>query len=385
MLERYERSGPPPHEALIRLMTMRELLGITRIADITGLDVLDIPVVQAVRPFSLLNSVSQGKGPTRTEAAVSAILEAAESYFAERLAHYDPIAASADSLNISPERFEAHLQPGVDPSWRSREIAWIHAENILKGGQQDWVPFELVHTAYVFPPRPQEEIFASSTSGLAASFEETDSILHGIMECIERDALTRAERIHGFFQRRRIDPRTIDDPTVASLLESLEAKGLLVGLWVAPSPLGLPVIWCHLMEDRPPETAILHHPAEGSAAGFDAASAIVHAIYEAAQSRLTAISGARDDLTRAFYPKYPDWQKIAAHRRLLSDGPRDVHFHAIAEQNCNSAGNRMSALLAQIERAGIDTVYRIQLDTRPLGDLSVVRIIIPALTPLLHG
>ena len=141
MLERYERSGPPPCEALMRLMTMRELLGITRIADITGLDVLDIPVVQAVRPFSLLNSVSQGKGPTVTEAAVSAILEAAESCFAERLTHYDPIAASADSLNIPPERFEAHLQPGVDAGWRSRDIAWIHAENILKGGLQDWVPF----------------------------------------------------------------------------------------------------------------------------------------------------------------------------------------------------------------------------------------------------
>ena len=40
--------GPPPAEALARLMAMRDALGITRIADITGLDRIGIPVMQAV-------------------------------------------------------------------------------------------------------------------------------------------------------------------------------------------------------------------------------------------------------------------------------------------------------------------------------------------------
>jgi ribosomal protein S12 methylthiotransferase accessory factor len=111
----------------------------------------------------------------------------------------------------------------------------------------------------------------------------------------------------------------------------------------------------------------------------------VYAIYEAAQSRLAAISGARDDMTRAFYPRYPDWQKIAAHRRLLAEGPRDQNFQSVAGQKTKSAGELLPHLLAMLEAAGIEAVYKVRIDTRPLNGLAVVKIIIPALQPLLQG
>ncbi|MEH2460156.1 hypothetical protein [Nostoc sp.] len=38
------------------------VFGITRIADITGLDCIDIPVAQAIRPNGKAFSASQGKG-----------------------------------------------------------------------------------------------------------------------------------------------------------------------------------------------------------------------------------------------------------------------------------------------------------------------------------
>jgi ribosomal protein S12 methylthiotransferase accessory factor len=163
----------------------------------------------------------------------------------------------------------------------------------------------------------------------------------------------------------------------------LEEKGILIGLWHALSPVGLPVIWCHLMENRSPQAALLHHPADGSAAGFNPAAAIGRAIFEAAQSRLAAISGARDDMTRAYYPKYPDWQKIAAHRRLLTEGACTVHFHALAENSTEGAQGRLSALLATLEGCGINSVDMIRIETAPLTDFAVVKIIIPALLPLL--
>ncbi|TIO81137.1 MAG: hypothetical protein E5Y00_10485, partial [Mesorhizobium sp.] len=119
--------------------------------------------------------------------------------------------------------------------------------------------------------------------------------------------------------------------------------------------------------------------------GFSPAGAAVHAIYEAAQARLAAISGARDDLTRASYPKYPDRQMIAAHRRLLRDGPRSVDFRALAEQKFNTASDGLSVLLAILEERGFDAVHLIRVGTKPLDALSVVRIVIPALQPLLQG
>ena len=384
MPQRYQRLGPPPDEVLARLMPMRGALGITRVADITGLDRLGIPVVQAARPFSLSNAVAQGKGATVTEAAISAILEAAETCFAEQATRFDTIVASADQLGIPTGRFERHLQDGAERGWRDREIAWVAADNLLSG-DPDMVPFELVHTDYVLPPLPYDGIFAASTSGLAAAFAEPDAIVHGMLECIERDAITRAQHVHGFFHHQRIDPDTIEDPSLRDLLDALASRNVLIGLWQAVSPFGIPVAWCHLLEDEPTETALLDHPADGSAAGFEPAGAIAHAIYEAVQARLAAISGARDDITRAFYPKYPDRAKIAAHRRLLREGPRSVDFRVLAGQDFSSAADAPSALLSILEEKGIDAVHLVRVNTEPLDRLSIVRVIIPALQPLSEG
>jgi ribosomal protein S12 methylthiotransferase accessory factor len=382
--ERYERSGPQPAEALARVIAMRKPLGITRIADITGLDRVGIPVVQVVRPFSLSNAVSQGKGGTLAEAAISAILESAEGYFAERLPHYNAVTASANSLGIQPNHFAAHLQDGAASDWRDQVLTWLVAENLLNGSR-DMVPLELVHTAYTFPPQPHDGTFAASTTGLAAAFVESDAILHGILECVERDAIARANRTHGFFQRCRVDLETIDDKSVCELLGGLRDRGLLVGLWEAPSPTGMPVVCCHLMEDGAAETALLPHPAVGSAASLDPAAAVSHAVYEAAQSRLAAISGARDDMTRAFYPKYPDWQKIATHRRLIVEGRGSLNFHTLGKRMDTSAGGRLPDILRMLGQSGITVVSMVRLENTPLTELSVVRIIIPDLLPLVES
>ncbi len=74
-MEQYSRFGPPPEATLAALMRMRETLGITRVADITGLDRVGIPVVQVTRPCSLSNTVAQGKGTSLGRAAISAMLE----------------------------------------------------------------------------------------------------------------------------------------------------------------------------------------------------------------------------------------------------------------------------------------------------------------------
>lgn len=383
MPERFQRSGPPVGEALTRVMAMREALGITRIADITGLDRVGIPVMQAVRPFSLSNVVSQGKGGSAAQAVISAVLESVESFCAERLQGFDAVVASANALDIPSERFDGHLRQDAPADWRARQTAWVAADNLL-GGSRGMIPLELVHTAYVDPPFAHDGLFVASTTGLAASFDQRDAIVHGLLECVERDALARANRTHGFLQRCQIDLETIDNPAVCNLLETLDDRGLLVGLWHAPSPTGLPVIWCHLMEKASARTALLDHPADGSAASFDPSAAIVHAIYEAAQSRLAAISGARDDMTRAAYPKYPDWEKIAAHKRLIAQSHRGGHFSALtAPRECS--GDSLSLLLTMLEQIGVKEIFKVQIDATPVVGLSVVRIVVPALQLLLQG
>ena len=60
-------------------------MGITRIANITGLDRLGIPVVMVCRPNSRSIAVSQGKGLTLDAAKASGLMESVETFHAESI------------------------------------------------------------------------------------------------------------------------------------------------------------------------------------------------------------------------------------------------------------------------------------------------------------
>ena len=59
--------------------------GITRVADITGLDRVGIPVFSCIRPTAADGAISvyNGKGATPLAARVSAVMEGVERYSAE--------------------------------------------------------------------------------------------------------------------------------------------------------------------------------------------------------------------------------------------------------------------------------------------------------------
>lgn len=52
---------PPPEETIPRVLQRKGALGLTRLADITGLDRIGIPVVLSIRPTARYLSVDAGK------------------------------------------------------------------------------------------------------------------------------------------------------------------------------------------------------------------------------------------------------------------------------------------------------------------------------------
>ena len=88
-LKRY-RSGThrivTPEETVRRLVPLMPSIGITRLADLTGLDRLRVPVFAAYRPNSRSLAVFQGKGVTPVAAKASALMEATETFCAEAAA-----------------------------------------------------------------------------------------------------------------------------------------------------------------------------------------------------------------------------------------------------------------------------------------------------------
>src|SRR5690242_6409680 len=74
-----------PAESFEAYRPFMERAGITRIANITGLDYVGIPVYVSFRPNSRSLATSQGKGLDHDSAKVSALMEALEVGHAEHI------------------------------------------------------------------------------------------------------------------------------------------------------------------------------------------------------------------------------------------------------------------------------------------------------------
>src|SRR6188472_1573531 len=84
-------------DTLKSALPLAPVMGITRVANVTGLDAVGVPVVMVCRPNSRSVAVSQGKGINLASARASGLMEAAELYHAEtitlplRLATYEEV------------------------------------------------------------------------------------------------------------------------------------------------------------------------------------------------------------------------------------------------------------------------------------------------------
>ena len=107
-----------PEETLFRVERFSKPMGITRVADVTGLDVIGIPVVMAIRPNSRAIAVAQGKGATLAAAKASAIMEAIEGYHAERISLPMVMGCRAE-LRWTHRIVEVDRMPRVHGEWPS--------------------------------------------------------------------------------------------------------------------------------------------------------------------------------------------------------------------------------------------------------------------------
>lgn len=246
----------------------------TRLARITGLDRTGIEVVAAVRPRGHVLQVSQGKGVTLEDAQWSALGEAIELAAAEN--------PNVDGLEFGPAPRDA--------VWDALglSIAWARGETV-EGGRAASVPAETVYC----PPSGVvwfgPSIAMWKSSGLGAHPTSRDAAVeHALLEVLERDGLSRVlpdgwtadvalERLVGM-QRDAFDlqkngfacfvfdltPNDRKAPLAGALLFDLESS-------VVPLTAGYA---CRRSWDAAAHAAIL----------------------EAAQSRLTEIHGAREDV-----------------------------------------------------------------------------------------
>ena len=347
----------PIEETLDRLRPLMPALGITRVADVTGLDRIGIPVMMSVRPNSRGLSVQQGKGLSREAALASAVMESVESFAAEQdsvaVRH---LASAAPAVLLPRHALLTGLAPGD-------LVACIEGHDLFTGAVA-WVPQDLVRFDASLPSAPA--LFRSGTNGLATGNTHDEALLHAVCELVERDAEALwlpAPREHR--DRSRIDPRTIDDPTVHGLLDRFAAADLPVEVWDMTSDIDIPVFGCEI-DDRHGSGHYLG-PSGGAGCHPSAAVALCRALSEAAQTRLTGISGSRDDIEPERY-LLSDWDRTMA--RLLFDDARDVSGRAPPRARSfdgPTVRGDLRAVLDRLHRARVSEIACVDLTEQAFG------------------
>lgn len=359
----------PSGITLQRVGPYLERFGITRVARHTGLDNVGIPVWCAYTPNSKSIVVAQGKGLTDDDAKVSATMEALERAIA-----CDPTVRRVEASTVSLQKAGRQTHPLQELIAQGKELispdetlVWVEGTD-LASERQTLVPFGAVTLDRTI----RENRYWQSSDGLASGNTIEEATFHALMERVERDA-------HALWQLRKlpqqmatcIDPISLGSPEVTRLAEMLSVADLELRLFDITSDVGIPSFTALVGPKRELRQNVARyvevtygngtHPVEGIAA--------IRAITEAAQSRLTYISGARDDVYREVFER-----TLPARIRGLFDAePRRVFIDSNRQQSMD-----IEAILERLSAVGVADVIRVVLSEATLP-FAVVKVVVPGL------
>ncbi|MCX8169932.1 MAG: YcaO-related McrA-glycine thioamidation protein, partial [Candidatus Methanomethyliaceae archaeon] len=289
------------HETLSLLESIYQKAGITRVADITGLDIVGIPVFTSIRPDAAEGAITvyNGKGHTQELAKISAIMEGIERYSAEPYpskiirGSYEELSKSCEILNPS------ELILPFFRRYSHREILeWTNGFSLTRN-TEILVPAEAVFHPY----KRENQLFRTNTNGLAAGNAIEEAILHGLLEVIERDAWSLYEA--GSIKAKDLE---VDLNGLAKeQLKKFERAGIKVYIKEIPSDIEIPTIAVTLDDEKTKDPALL---SLGVGCHLIPEIALIRALTEAAQSRLTTIHGTREDTYKAGFARIIGYEKM---------------------------------------------------------------------------
>src|SRR4029450_4191609 len=125
-----------------------------------------------------------------------------------------------------------------------------------------------------------------------------------------------------------------------------------------------------------------------AAAGYGCAPsrqiALLRALTEAAQTRLTVISGLRDDFYGDRYEQLQDLEVVGAIRDRITASKATRRFSDVPNWDADTFEDDVEWELKCLRQAGVRRVVAVDL-AKPEFDLPVSRIIIPGLAPVLES
>jgi len=376
---KYNRLNPHSRSSADTLKIMEKhfsSIGLTRLIDLTGQDRIGMPVFNAVKPGMVNYSVQHGKGLTKEDARLSAVMESFERFYGS-FADLPSYAATCD------EAGRRHVIPPFERLAKAR--AGIFHRNLTI----DWtIGFDITANAPVGVPldlvllRPSASavrlpLLQASSNGLAAAAHFAEAVCQGLLELFERDAITcdhyRSRAKEMLMPLDLIRWRSIEHPVIRPLLDTLRAADIIPLLFSCAVDTGIPTCSCYIANKQDPNEGFFH----GMGAGMDQATAMIRAITEAVQARSVLRAGTRD----VHFHADALFHKLSMPAEMIEQlGGEDAgrEFTGFVDLSTDTFEDDIRVCMERLARIGLDQVIVVRLTPEDI-DFVVVRVIVPGL------
>jgi ribosomal protein S12 methylthiotransferase accessory factor len=372
----------PPTQTEARLKECASRIPITRVADLTPLDPLRLPVFSATTPMATDLTTHLGKGLDACSARVSAMTEALERHCAEsttgpvlKMSYRDMIRAGHHT--VDPCAFELPADSGYRDT---QVISWVEGRDLLQD-KSTWIPLDLV-----LSPPTEGVLLDVDTNGLAAGNTHLEAIVHGLCEVIERDSLGQHLFVEMFGDAgesgalvRNIDPATLPG-TAMAWRRHIEETGQSLDISCVTTEIGVPVFRTVLVDHAYPRGGRFDtRRFLGFGASPNSEVALLRSITEAVQSRVAVVQGARDS-----FNSLSAGARFIKPQAMLNDfqSSYQTHFDDIATFSTDDLREDMQFLGQALQNAGIESIIAVNL-SREAPMMPVVRVRVPGLCSFL--
>jgi ribosomal protein S12 methylthiotransferase accessory factor len=360
----------PPEQTLARIRSHFREVGVTRLADVTGLDRLGVPIWCSIRPYSRTLAVDSGKGATPVAAATSAAMEAIERSVAET---FDDVVVEARYEEVADRAgFGPYGHPVFrDSVWSPDTIyKWTSGWNMVSN-REVLLPQILIGLANR-DVGLRRYWWAASSNGLASGNHFPEALCAALYEVIERDATACWQvAIEQGLSPAYLDTRTIDQPVIRGLIDQLFEAGVAPEILWCPNDFGVPVFMSFVRDLEVPELGVY----KGYGCHLNPEIAMIRAVTEAVQARTLIIAGSRDDLFRATFRVL---RASAANTGSHFQGAPTIEAPNIADYSTPTFHGDVAVLVDRLVSRGFDRILVRALPADHL-EVSVVRVFVPGL------
>jgi len=299
-------------------------------------------------------------------------MEGVERFSAEKGSHatvYGTLEGLKGKENVlDPRRI---ILPGVRQYTDGERLEWVRGTSLFSHDEV------LVPAESVFHPYEREnQLFRTNTNGLAVGNVVEEAVFHGLMEVIERDAWSLFEVDVSAAKNLDLEDCAARSGPVGAVIRKLKSASVEPHLKDITSDVGITTIAAAIDDEASRDAALL---SLGVGTHLVPEIAVLRALTEAVQSRLTTIHGTREDTFKAEYVRRIGYDRMKRiNRKWFSPSQGTVRFADLPAHKSDDFLDDIKFTLSRLKKAGLAETVAVDLTREGVG-IPAVRVIVPGL------